>query len=140
MGDVAAPTPAGFLHAGCEDGGIPIEQGIAALGKLVHQRGSEVGQPDDLGFQTDRRMVFVECHGHAARRRRSGVGRADEGEQVQQVECGTGAHAQPTVGGRSMDQNWRRKGAEESSSLGGGQQQEFAVRRQDGGATVARDH
>jgi hypothetical protein len=39
-----------------------------------------------------------------------------------------------------MDEDRRGKRAEAADRLGRGQQQEFAVRCQDGGATVARDH
>ncbi len=76
----------------------------------------------------------------AARRRRGGVGGADEGEQVQQVEGRTGPHAQAAERGGRVDQDRRRQGAENVGRLGGGQQQEFAVRCQDGGAAMARDH
>ncbi len=139
MGDVTAPTPTGFLHAGCEGGGIPVERGIAALGKLVQQRGRKVRQPGDLSFRADRRMVISEGHGHAAWRWRGSLGWADEGKQIQQVEGRGSAHAQPAVGRRSMDQDGWWKGLKKSCSLGSGQQQEFAVQSQDGGATVARD-
>ena len=140
MGDVAAPAPAGFLHAGGEDGGVAVEQRVAALGELVEQGGGEVGEAGDFGFQADRRLVVVERHGEAARGRRGGMGGADEGEQVEQVEGGAGAHAEAPEGGGGVDEDGRWEGFQQVSGFGGGQQQEFAVRCQDGGPTVARDH
>ena len=140
VGDVAAPAPAGFLHAGGEHGGVAVQQRVAALGKLVEQRGGEVGQAGHLGFQADRRMVVVQRHGQAAWRRRGGVGGADEGEQVQQIERRARAHAEAAEGGRGMHQDRRRQCAQQIGGLGGGQHQKFAIRCQDGGAAVARDH
>ena len=76
MGDVAAPAPAGFLHPRRQHGGIPVQQRVAALGQLVQQCGGKVGQPGDLGFQADRRLVVVQRHapGRAAWARRCGRG------------------------------------------------------------------
>ena len=98
------------------------------------------GRRVDLGFQADRRMVVVQRHGQAARRRRGGVGRADEGKQVQQIERRAWAHAQAAERGRGMHQDRRRQGAQQLGGLGRGQHQKLAVRCQDGGAAVARDH
>ena len=140
VGDVAAPAPARLLHARRQHRRIPVQQRVAALGELVQQRGGEVGKPGHLGFQADRRRVVVQRQRQAARRRRGGVGGADEREQFQQVERRTGAHVQAAERGGRMDQDRRRQGAEQIGGLGRGQQQEFAVRCQDGGAAMARDH
>jgi hypothetical protein len=63
VGDVVAPAPAGFLHAGGEDGGVAVHQGVAALGQLVQEGGGEVGQAGDLGFEADGGRVVVEGDG-----------------------------------------------------------------------------
>ena len=102
---------------------------------MVQQRGGEVGQAGDLGFQADRRVGRRPAP--CARPRGVGAavcGRADEGEQFQQVEGRSGAHAEAAEGGGGVDQDRRRQGAQAGGGLVGRQQQQFAVRGQDGGS------
>src|SRR6185312_8882132 len=100
----------------------------------------DVRQPRRLGFEAAGGGIEVEGEAQATRRRRGGAGRQGEGEQLQQVECGNGAQAEPAQGGGDMHHERRRQGAQPRGGLGGGKNKKLPVGRQDRGAPVPGDH
>ncbi|UZO97950.1 Hypothetical protein RMHFA_05761 [Roseomonas mucosa] len=128
-----------FPQPGGEDGGVAVQRQVPCGGEAAEDQRGEFGEQDGGGFVV-RRHLLPQRHGEAARRRRGGLGRQGEGEELQQViGHREGRQAEAARRGRGVDEQRRRQVSQAPGQVGGGNHVQLAIRGQDRGLAEARD-